>query len=119
MYTTHHVCLCLELGCVSSIDQCVKNFEFDFSAIVETVLLTNKHCYYFVDHSWFLDHISVPRSMLGFSITDCSSIILDPRSFYSVKIQSCQGVNAHITRYTAPDDQKILLGQADNKAFQR
>jgi len=81
---------------LSLIDQYVKKFEFELTAIVETVLLTWKHCYtlltslgswcipQFLDHcisinAWWLlivpqiivalDQFGFPRSMLGSSIS--------------------------------------------------
>jgi len=52
---------------------------FKLIAVGKTFLFVRKHCSDLVDESWFLDDISVPRSLIGVSIRNWSRSLIVPR----------------------------------------
>lgn len=60
----------LTLAPLSLIDQYVRDFESELTAVVKTFLLVCKRRSYFVDQSWFLDDFSVTTSVIGVSINN-------------------------------------------------
>lgn len=71
MYTTHScLVVSLTLAPLFLINQYVRDFAFELTAIVKTFLLVCKGLSYFVNQSWFLDDFFVPRSLIGVSINN-------------------------------------------------
>jgi len=72
-------------------------YERLLTVVGKTFLFVRKHCSYLVDESWFLNDISVLRSLIGVSIRNWSRSLLVPRFIIAGTLSD----NVYITKSRA------------------